>query len=168
MTLYPDEQKMSLIERMLPPQNADIPQLFRETGIPKDTLYGWRRQAQRARGIAPVAHTAERWSSEEQFAMVVETAALSEAERGEYGRQRGRYPEQLQAWRRAGEQANAGQAAPRPKADTPADQRRIRELERELLRKELVLLLNGQLKRYLKFFHSIYNSHLIMGNSKGT
>jgi transposase-like protein len=141
MTLYPDEQKRSLIERMLPPQNADIPPLSRETGIPKDTLYGWRRQAPRARGIAPPssASSAERWSSEEQFAMVVETAALSEAERGEYCRQRGLYPEQLQGWRRACAQANAGQAAPRPKHEAQADQRRIRELERELSRQEKAL-----------------------------
>lgn len=81
MTVYPDEQKMSLIERMLSPQNADIPQLSRETGIPKDTLYGWRRQAQRARGIAPTASAsgAERWSAKEKFAMVVEAAALISA-----------------------------------------------------------------------------------------
>jgi transposase-like protein len=140
MTLYPDEQKRSLIERMLSPQNADIPQLSRETGIPKDTLYGWRRQAQRSRGLTPTASAsgAERWSAKEKFAMVVETAALSEAEQGEYCRKRGLYPEQLQAWRRACEQANAGQAASRPKTGT-ADQRRIRELERELSRKERAL-----------------------------
>jgi len=47
MTIYPDEQKTSLIERMLPPQNADVPQFSKETGIPKDTLYGWRRQGLR-------------------------------------------------------------------------------------------------------------------------
>ena len=70
--------------------------------------------------------------------MVVETAALNETERGEYGRQRGLYPEQLEAWRRICEQANASQAAARPKHDT-ADQRRIRELERELSRKEKAL-----------------------------
>ena len=70
--------------------------------------------------------------------MVVETAALSETERGEYCRKRGLYPEQLEAWRRTCEQANASQAAPRPKHDT-ADQRRIRELERELSRKEKAL-----------------------------
>ena len=40
----------------------------------------------------------ERWSAEEKFAMVVATAALNEAERGEYCRQRGLYPEQLQRW----------------------------------------------------------------------
>ena len=66
--------------------------------------------------------------------MVVGTAALSEVERGEYGRQRGLYSESLQAWRRTGEPANGGQAAPRSKSDT-ADPRRIRELERALSRK---------------------------------
>ena len=140
MTIYPDEQKTSLIERMLPPQHAEVSQLSRETGIPKDTLYGWRRQARRARGLNPApTGGSERWSAEEKFAMVVETAALSEAERGEYGRQRGLYPEPLQAWRRVCEQANAGQTAPRPKPEAQADQRRIQELERELRRQEKAL-----------------------------
>jgi hypothetical protein len=80
------------------------------------------------------------FSTEEQFAMGVETAALSEAERGEDCRKRGMYPERRQAWRRACEQANAGQAAPRPKhATQAADQRRIQELERALQRKERAL-----------------------------
>ena len=116
MPLYPDEQKLSLIERMLPPQNADIPPLSRETGISKDTLYGWRRQAQRARGVAPTASagSAERWSAKEKFAMVVEAAVLSEAERGEYCRQRGLYPEPLEAWRRACEQACGDEAGKQP------------------------------------------------------
>ena len=140
MTIYPDAQKTSLIERMLPPQNARVPQISKETGIPKDTLYGWRRQALRARGLSPTpAGGGERWSTEEKFAMVVETAALSEAERGEYCRKRGVYPEQLQTWCRACEQANAGQAAPRPKRDAQADKRRIEALERELQRKEKAL-----------------------------
>src|ERR687888_521817 len=141
MTIYPDEQKTSLIERMLSPQNANVPQLSKETGIPKDTLYGWRRQALRARGLSPTptAESGERWSAEEKFAMVVETAALSEAQRGEYCRKRGLYPEQLQAWRRACSQANASRVAPRPNNDAQADKRRIQELERELRRKERAL-----------------------------
>ena len=72
--------------------------------------------------------------------MVVETASLSEATRGEYCRKRGVYPEQLQSWRQACEQANAGKnaAAGRTPA-AAAEQRRIRELERELRRKEKAL-----------------------------
>ena len=103
MTTYPDEQKARVIERMLPPHKIDVPALSRETGIPKDTLYTWRLQARRARGLVtetPVT-SAKRWSASEKFAMVVESAALSEAERGEYCRKRGVYGEQLEAWRRA-------------------------------------------------------------------
>jgi len=141
MTIYPEQQKDSLIKRMLPPSNADVPKLSRETGIPQDTLYGWRRQARRAQGLAqtPAAGGGgERWSSEEKFAMVVETAALSEVERGEYCRKRGLYLEHLQRWCRACEQAN--RAAPAPTGgEGSAARRRIRELEQELRRKERAL-----------------------------
>lgn len=143
MTIYPDDQKASLIEQMLPPHNRGVSELSRETGIPKDTLYGWRLQARRARGLvpAPESNHAQRWSAQEKFAMVVETAALSEVDRGEYCRKRGLYPQQLQAWRRACEQANAEARSlpPRSNHDAQADQRRIRELERELRRKEKAL-----------------------------
>jgi transposase-like protein len=142
MTIYPDEQKTSLIERLLPPQNANVPALSKETGIPQDTLYGWRRQARRARGLgsAPVG-SGERWSAAEKFARVVEAAALNEAERGEYCRPRGRYPEQLQSGRRACEQAHAGKAAPasQSKHDAQTDKRRIQALERELRRQDKAL-----------------------------
>jgi|APFre7841882630_1041343.scaffolds.fasta_scaffold26797_2 transposase-like protein len=140
MTIYAEQQKDSLIKRMLPPSNADVPKLSRETGIPQDTLYGWRRQARRTQGLTgtPAAGGGERWSSEEKFAMVVETAALNEMERGEYCRKRGLYPEHLQTWRRACEQANA---RTRPRTDGPGltARRRIRELEQELRRKERAL-----------------------------
>ncbi len=140
MTIYPDEQKARLIERMLPPGQANVPRLAKETGIPRDTLYGWRRQALQARGLrtAPAAGGGERWSSTEKFAMVVETAALSEVERGEYCRKRGIYPEHLQAWRRACEQANGG-VSPRIHGERSAERRRIQALERELRRKEKAL-----------------------------
>ena len=142
MRLYPEEQKTRLIERMLPPQAVPVPQLSRETGIPADTLYDWRRQARRARGLGPApVGNGERWSAAEKFAMVVEAAALNEAEQGEYCRQRGLYPEQLQTWRRACEQANAGQAGPlaQSKHDAQTDKRRLQALERELRRKDKAL-----------------------------
>jgi len=140
MTIYPDEQKARLIERMLPPGQANVPRLAKETGIPRDTLYGWRRQALQARGLstASAAGGGECWSSPEKFAMVVETAALSEVERGEYCRKRGIYPEHLQAWRRACEQANGG-VSPRSHSERSAERRRIQALESELRRKEKAL-----------------------------
>jgi transposase-like protein len=139
MTIYPEEQKARLIERMLGPQAESVPTLSRESGIPKDTLYGWRQQARRARGIRPL-EMSERWSSEQKFAMVVETAVLNEAERSEYCRKRGLYPEHLHSWRRACERANGVHGkAPSRTGNGATDQRRIEALERELRRKEKAL-----------------------------
>jgi transposase-like protein len=47
MRQYPDEFKASIITKLLAPNNADIPALAIESGIPKDTLYTWRIQHRR-------------------------------------------------------------------------------------------------------------------------
>jgi transposase-like protein len=52
MTTYPAEFKTKIIAQMLPPHNRNIPELARETGIPKDTLYGWRGKNRPAAEIA--------------------------------------------------------------------------------------------------------------------
>lgn len=72
---------------------------------------------------------------------MVETAGLNEAERAEYCRKRGLYPEQIIAWRTACEQATDGDEARSRivREQTQATTRRIKELERELARKEKAL-----------------------------
>ncbi|HEB92598.1 MAG TPA: hypothetical protein ENI94_03855 [Gammaproteobacteria bacterium] len=78
------------------------PRLAEETGISDVTLYHWRKQA-RVEGIAVPADrkNPEKWPSEDKFAIVLETAPLNEARRAEYCRQKGRYAEQIEAWRKA-------------------------------------------------------------------
>jgi len=43
-TKYSEEFKASIIARLLPPNNASVPEVSKETGIPKDTLYYWRHK----------------------------------------------------------------------------------------------------------------------------
>ena len=56
MTTYSAELKDSIVAKMLPPHNVSVPELVRETGIPRDTLYGWRNRAL-SRGAAAAAGT---------------------------------------------------------------------------------------------------------------
>ena len=142
MRTYSAEFKANITAKLLPPHNADVGQLSQQTGIPKDTLYSWRCRARQAQGLSSLSQnskTGERWSSEAKFAVVIETAALNQAELGEYCRKRGLYPEQIQTWRRACEQANPGAGRPQLSEAAQADRQRIRELERELRRKEQAL-----------------------------
>jgi transposase-like protein len=80
-TKYSKEFKDSIISRMLPPHNASVPDLARETGIPKDTLYTWRLKYRNTQD-RPGNHSrpADPFSSDEKLAIVIETASLSEVE----------------------------------------------------------------------------------------
>jgi transposase-like protein len=116
--------------------------LAEEEGISAATLYLWRTQARAQGRLLPDGGTGpEGWRGREKLAAVVETAALNEAERAEYCRKRGLYPEQLLSWRLACEQATEGDAARSRTVRelTQAATRRIKDLERELARKEKAL-----------------------------
>ncbi len=126
--------------RMLPPHNVGVPQLVRETGIPRDTLYGWRRQAVAQGAVASAAATPLGiWSSQEKFSAVVETASLNELELGEYCRRRGIFPEQLGAWREACCQANAALPSKAQQAELRAEREQVQQLTRELAYKDRAL-----------------------------
>ena len=81
---------------------------------------------------------AENWSSADKFAVVLETASLNEAECSAYCRHKGLYIEQIQAWREACQEAN-NQDVNRQSKQNKDDAKRIRQLEKELQRKEKVL-----------------------------
>lgn len=143
MTIYPKEQKAALIAKMLAPNPVSVPEIAKETGIPKDTLYCWRSQAQKAAGVVPTSGDgpSKHWSSEEKFTVVVETALMNEAELSAYCRQRGLYAEQVSSWRQACVKANDEQhKVSRAKRAADAEQaKRIKHLESELRRKEKAL-----------------------------
>ncbi len=93
MPSYSEERKAAVLKKLLPPLNRSVPDVAKEEGISEQTLYNWRRQL-RDKGL-PVPgneHNSEQWSAEARFAVVVETAALSEAELSEYCRKKGLYP----------------------------------------------------------------------------
>jgi transposase-like protein len=142
MKAYPKERKEAILRRMMPPENKLVSELARETGITEQTLYTWRRQL-KEQGI-PVpgdGKNPEGWSSEDKFAVVLETAALNEAELAEYCRRKGLFVEQIAAWREVCRTANANAAeqARGQREQSKDDKKRIRELEKELNRKEKAL-----------------------------
>lgn len=138
MIQYPKELKDSIIARMLPPNNISVPMLVRETGIPKDTLYTWRRKAGRAQGPSQPS-TRKELSSEEKFEIVLETAGLNESELGEYCRRKGLFSQQIAAWQENCKQAHAPQTSRHDRRTIQSQKKEIKRLEGELRRKEKAL-----------------------------
>lgn len=142
MKHYSAERKEALLRQMMPPMNKLISELARENGISEQTLYTWRRNL-KAQGV-PVpgnGKNAEDWSSKDKFGVVLETAGLNEAELAEYCRRKGLFIEQIAAWRTACQEANAHTAERTrdQREQSKTDRKRIKQLEKELLRKEKAL-----------------------------
>jgi transposase-like protein len=112
-----------------------------ELCIPSATLHGWKRKYQMIKNDSETVNTpAESWTPEEKFAVVLESATLSEVELNAYCREKGLYPGQIKTWREACIRGNQPQDKNlRREASYQQHKRKINTLERELKRKEKAL-----------------------------
>ena len=142
MARYSDELKQKIMLRMMPPNNESVTQISRDSGLAEGTLYKWQKEA-RAKGyvIPGGEKKSEKWSTRDKFAIVVETAMLSEIELSEYCRAKGLFVEQIEAWRDACMQAKEGNPSKQPscKRNLRNKERENKNLARELKRKEAAL-----------------------------
>jgi transposase-like protein len=139
---YPAERKEAVLKKMLPPNNKTIKELSKEEGISEGTLHNWRKAARAEGRLMPNGDsTPQGWVSADKFSAVLETAVMNEAELSAYCRERGLYPEQIRVWREACELANDWDSIQnkRLQENRKADEKQIKELKRELRRKEKAL-----------------------------
>jgi transposase-like protein len=140
MKQYSEEFKSSIIAKMLPPNSIPVPDLARDTGIPKDTLYSWRIKQLRCNGDVTANQTPSGGrSSAEKFSIVMETASLNEVELSEYCRRKGLYSQQISAWRDTCMQANASASAKLDRTKMTKQSKQIKQLQAELRRKDKAL-----------------------------
>ena len=134
MARYGQTFKNRAVARLLPPESAAAQVVAKEVGIEVGTLNRWREDAQSmpARGRA--------WTGAARLQAVITTAAMPQAGKSAWCREQGVYPTELDKWS-AGAAAALGdpedvRASPQA---TRKDRKRIKELERELLRKDRAL-----------------------------
>lgn len=138
--------------RLLPPESAPLEAVALQVGVSADTLQRWRADAL----AKPAAQRV--WTAAARLQAVIVTAALDETARSAWCRENGVYPQQLQQWR-----DNATQALARPEEaraspqQTQSDRRRIKELERELRRKDKALAETAALLVLSKKVEAIFN-----------
>ena len=153
MARYGRAYKERIVGRLLPPESAALDVVSREVGVSVATLERWRAQA-----LADGAGSGggQRWTAAARLEAVIATAAMDEATRSAWCRERGLYAAELEAWKR---DAIAGLGEPRAASAVEArqDRRRVKELERELQRKDKALAETAALlvlsKKVAAIFH---------------
>ncbi len=135
---YPEKFKAKMVQKLTSPGAPSATALSEEVGVAQPTLSKWVREAGRVGGMRATKRPKagkrpQDWPAEEKLEAVVEAASLPEEDLGAFLRRRGLHSTHLRQWR---EQLVAGLARSKK---TSAEARRIRELERELRRKDKAL-----------------------------
>jgi transposase len=142
-TVYPQELREHLVTRMLGPEGMSANALSKETGIAQTTLSRWKQAARSVASMtterdAPGGATPRRprrqqdWTPPERLRAVIEASALADADLGAWLRREGLHEATLEQWREAALRG-LGAGAARGEA------KRVKELERELHRKDKAL-----------------------------
>jgi transposase-like protein len=137
---YPKVVKEAALEKLFH-TDLSLREIADQLGVPRGTLHNWKKQYRmETEGPEAIDTPAENWTPEAKFAVVLETATLSEVELNAYCREKGVYPGQIKAWREACIRGNEPQDKHlRREGIYQQHKRKIKALERELKRKDHAL-----------------------------
>jgi transposase len=151
MARYSQGFKRRAVARLLPPESSPVETVSRETGVSVDTLERWMSEA------LSMPETDRTWTAAARFEAVITTAAMDEAAKSAWCREHSVFPTALEKWRVSAVQALATPEEPRATPQqTRHDHRRIKELERELRRKDKALAETAALLVLSKKLSAIY------------
>jgi transposase len=151
MARYGRQFKERVIARLLPPESSPVAEVSNKVGISVATLERWRAEV-----LADAADDRPaRWTPTARLEAVIATAGLDETARSAWCREHGVFPTALEAWKRdaisgLGEPAGESLAAKH-------EQRRVKELERELRRKDKALAETAALLVLSKKLQAIFH-----------
>ena len=134
MARYGQKFKDAVVARLLPPESSSLEAVSQKVGISVATLERWRAGALAANDGNG---SPRQWTPAARLEAVIATAVMDEAARSAWCREHGLYPTDLDRWKQdalsgLGELRDDG-------AEAKQERRRIKELERDLNRKDKAL-----------------------------
>jgi len=142
--VYSDGFKARMVRRMAGAEGISASLLSQEVGITQPTLSRWLRDARRVEGMSGgkkksgQRSKSKTWSAEEKLRVLGEAARLTDEQLGEFLRSEGVHEATLREWQEAAAAGLASASGARRNKKSP-EAKRVKELERELRRKEKAL-----------------------------
>ena len=131
---YSEAFKRDVVRKMLPPNGRSASAVAAELGLGQPTLSRWLRQA---RTMGVMNTRTKKWTGAEKLRVVVAAGGLDDSALGAFLRREGLHEARLKEWRAEAEAALGG--ATKRKGKASAESVRVRQLERELRRKDKAL-----------------------------
>lgn len=138
--VYSEEFKKSVVEKLLNRGSRPVAAILEETGVSSPALYRWKGEFAYSGGMKKTSKRPQDRSAEEILEAIIDFEKLPEEKRGEFLRKEGLHAEHIELWR--GQIKAALRPAKRTQAELSEraeDRRKIKELEKELRRKDKAL-----------------------------
>jgi transposase len=151
VTEYSEAFKSKMVQRMMGPQAKSAYALSVELGLSQPTLSRWLRAARSNLGpmskvpssppppSSPKPRRTEDWSPVERLRVLNEASNVADAELGAFLRREGLHEATLREWREAALEGLSPQRTSRAKQKLGSEGKRVKELEKELRRKDRAL-----------------------------
>lgn len=129
----------SVLKKVLPPSNISIISVSKETGVDDQTIRNWIQKAKNGTldsnsGEISTVHR----NSIEKFNLLLKSRSLKDEELGKWLRENGIHSETLKLWEQEAKEMMT-EKEKRYKEELKDSRNKIKELEKELLRKEKAL-----------------------------
>ncbi len=141
MSEYSEAFKANMVRKMMLPGGPTATALAATTGICQPTLSRWLRDAREkgvseSKSVPPPARRPSEWKPADKLRVLAEVEGLEGEELGVVLRREGLHEADLAEWRQAALSALGGGTKPSSGA---SDARRVRDLEKQLRRKDKAL-----------------------------
>ena len=160
MPTYTPKQKEVHIKRLLQSNGLSALALSKEIGISQGTLSRWLREYKKSENIVMAKRPLD-WTSEERFQAVMDTGSMTENEIGIYVRTKGITRLQLNEWKLDCIQALGVRAGRKPDSEKRDMKKQIKDLERDIRKKDKALAETAALLILKK------KAHLLWGDEEG-
>ncbi len=146
--------KESVLKKVLPPERRSIREVAEEYGINYQTIRNWIEQVNKGILDKDAEMGPAYLGNREKFQLVLEAAGIPEEELGGWIREKGLHSEHLQLWQQELREI-VTEREMKNKEELKKAKRRIKELERELNRKDKALAEMAALITLKKKLHRI-------------
>lgn len=141
--MHTEAFKEAMVQKLMMPGGPTAKQLAQEIGVGQSTLSGWKKSRAKVEGMGEqrTRRRPQDWTAEERLNAIVETSKMSEEELGSYLRREGLHWSELKQWRVDFIEVHRAHLTKggKRKRFISEEKRKIKELEREIRRKDKAL-----------------------------
>jgi len=137
---YSEEFKRAAVAKVLNRGHRPTRLILEDLGVSRSTLYGWQLKFGNVAAMKKSRKRPQDRSPEAKLKLIATFDGLVDEKRGEFLRKQGLRSEHIEGWRRQLSRGlEGGSMTKQERSERAEDRKRIKELERELQRKDKAL-----------------------------